>query len=344
MLTLAESFPARDQVLLVASPAASGDLLDQARARGVRTQPWDLTASGLQQILGDHAVSLVHAHAGIGWEGRTEVLAARGAGLRVVRTEHLPYLLTDEEQQNAYGELTHSIDRIICVSGAAFESYRAAGVPARKLRLVRNGIKAPEPGRVAAETRAGLGIEPGRPLLLTVARLTEQKGHRDLLAAAGEVHAHEPEAVFVLAGDGPLREELGALARRLGLEDSVLFLGQRSDVPDLLAAADAFVLPSLFEGLSLVVLEAMALGLPVVATRVCGNAEAIRDGVTGRLVPPGEPAALSAALLELLADAGQAGHWGSAGAACFQKEFAAERMVQETLAVYRELIPGIGST
>jgi glycosyltransferase involved in cell wall biosynthesis len=342
MLTLAQALT-DTEVLFVTSPTASGGFLARAEAAGLHSEPWDRTISGLLGILRDHDISLVHTHAGIGWEGTAEVQAAHQAGLKVVRTEHLPYLLADPQQQHDYHELTGLVDRIICVSNDALGSYEAAGVPREKLRLVRNGVQAPRNAQQRSSTRASLHVAPDASLFLTVGRLTEQKGHSYLLVAASQVHEQFPAAVFAFAGDGPLRDELQAQASRLGLDDSVRFLGHRGDVPDLLAAADACVLPSLFEGLSLVVLEAMALQLPVIASNVCGNAEAVVNGTTGRLVPARDSAALAAALLELLDHPPLARQWGCAGAIRFRREFSAERMARQTLDVYRELLPELGS-
>src|SRR4029453_11595231 len=140
----------------------------------------------------------------------------------------------------------------------------------------------------------------GRPdyVILTPARLHPQKGHEYLLAAAAQI----PDATFVLAGDGPLRSELEVRARELGIAGRCLFLGERADVPDLLAAADLFVLPSLFEGLPVSILEAMAAGRPVVATAIGGTDEVVTTEQTGLLVPPRDPVAIAAAIRGLRAE------------------------------------------
>ena len=171
---------------------------------------------------------------------------------------------------------------------------------------------------------------------MTVGRFSEQKGHRYLLAAIPDVLARHPATYFLWAGEGDLEADLRAEARRLGLEGQVRFLGRRDDVPHLLAAADPFVLPSLFEGLPLAVLEAMAARLPVVGTRVCGTSEAVQDGVTGRLVPPEDAAALTAAIVQVLDAPDLAARWGAAGRARVAHEFNAARMVGEVVAVYEE--------
>ena len=123
----------------------------------------------------------------------------------------------------------------------------------------------------------------------------------------------------------------------MGLAGRVLFLGQRDDVPELMAGSDLLALPSLFEGLPLSALEAMAAGLPVVGTRVCGTSEAVLDGVTGRLVEPGDPEALAEAIVEVLQAPGLAARMGAAGRLRVEREFGAARMACETAAIYEEL-------
>jgi glycosyltransferase involved in cell wall biosynthesis len=171
-------------------------------------------------------------------------------------------------------------------------------------------------------------------VVLTVARLDEQKGHCYLLEAAAQV----PEAQFVLAGDGPLRASLEAQARSLGVEDRVKFLGYRSDIADLLADCDVFVLPSLYEGLPLSILEAMSAGKPVIATHIGGTDEAVIAGETGLLVPPADSAALAAAIRSLLTDRPLAQRLATAGRARVAQEFSAAKMVQQVIAVYDELL------
>src|SRR5438093_3072568 len=159
------------------------------------------------------------------------------------------------------------VDRYIAVSHeVATRLGKTFRIPAAKINVVHNGIPLSPFNRPAnAALRAALtGGSTGRPIVLTAARLAEQKGHCYLLKAAVLV----PEAIFILAGDGPERANLEAQARELGLNKRVLFLGYRHDVPDLLACCDLFVLPSLFEGLPLSILEAMAASKPVIASAV----------------------------------------------------------------------------
>lgn len=340
MLMLADKLRDRYRVSFVCPPTTGGmPLLKEAGALGLRTLALeaDDPRGALRDWLRATGVEVFHAHAGIGWEGHPGIHAARAAGVpTVVRTEHLPDLITDPVQRRDYDRMHRRVDRIVCVSETARDSFVRAGVPAHKLLVIRNGIAfrsaAPDP----AEVRARLGLPFDATLVLTVARLTEQKGHRHLLEAAPAVRERVPGAHFVWVGEGPLGDELRKRTRELGIEGNVHLTGRRTDVPDLLAAAELFVLPSLFEGLPLVVLEAMAAGVPVVGTRVCGTREAVEDGVCGRLVPARDPAALAAAILEVLERPDLGARWGAAGRRRARREFSAARMARETAALYQE--------
>jgi glycosyltransferase involved in cell wall biosynthesis len=165
-----------------------------------------------------------------------------------------------------------------------------------------------------------------------VARLAEQKGHRDLIAAAPAVLERHPDAQFVVAGDGELREELEALARPLG--ERFTFLGERDDVPGLLASFAVFAYPSRFEGLCLAVIEAQAAGVPVVATPVGGIVENVVDGETGLLVAPEDPAALAEAIVRVLDDPELGSRLAEQARPRVLERYARERMVARTLALY----------
>jgi len=234
--------------------------------------------------------------------------------------------------------LTRGVDRYFAVSREiAAELVEHLDWPVEKVEVLYNAVDV-EHTAVAAPPglREQLGGSETRPLVLTPARLNAQKGHDTLLAAISEV----PEALFLLAGDGPERERLEALAAELGVADRVRFLGRREDIPQLLAASDVFALPSLYEGSSLAVLEAMAAGIPIVSSAIGGTDELIDDGRSGLLVPPGDAAAWAAALRRLLADprlrrdlAARARERVDAG---LRREQNAERVE----AAYRDLLAG----
>ncbi|CAN5825236.1 hypothetical protein BH24DEI2_BH24DEI2_28140 [soil metagenome] len=340
MLTLAGALVGRYDVLFVMPEEAGGTWLEQAHALGCEPLCWNMQRESLSEALTARDIKLAHVHAGIGWEGHEAVYGAKTAGARTVRTEHLPYLITDEGQKAEYQDLTSVVDRFIFVSKSAADSHVAAGVPWEKARVVPNGILEPRTKQTRETVRARLGLTVDAPLVLTAGRFTEQKGHRYLLEAVAQVLVDLPIAVFALVGGGPLEPELKAQADALGVGDNVLFLGRRDDVPDLLGASDLFTLSSLFEGLPLVVLEALALGVPVVGTNVCGIRDAIQDGVTGRLVAPKDSGALAAGLLEALCQPEMRQRWAEAGRARFHACHRAERMAADTRSVYEQLLAG----
>lgn len=333
MLTLAAGLqPHCDVALTCPHQGEVGSLLYRAARLGLRVKTLDPdrpeeTATWLERS----GAALFHVHAGIGWEGHALARCGKAAGLPVVRTEHLPYLLTDPVQKAEYRAMLLCVDRRIAVSEAVFRSHADEG--GGKLTLVRNGI-GHAPGQ---RMRLALGLAETDRVLLTVARLTRQKGHAVLLAAAPSVLARVPDAKFVLVGDGPEREAIEDQIRSAGLQQAARLLGTRHDVTDLLASADLFVLPSHFEGLPLALLEAMAAGVPVVASAIGGTVEAL-GCAHPHLVGPGDPAALADAIVDALADTAKTASAAKAGQARFAAEFTAARMTRETAAAYDALL------
>jgi glycosyltransferase involved in cell wall biosynthesis len=188
----------------------------------------------------------------------------------------------------------------------------------------------------AFETAACRGLGT-RPRVIVVANLIHYKGHEYFLRAWTSVSEAFPGAEARLVGEGPERAALEALARELGVDRSVHFLGRRGDIPALLRAADLFVHPSLQEGYSNAVLEAMAAGLPVIATRVGGNVEAVTDRLTGLLVPPADSGALASAMRQLLSDSEGARDMGRRARAAIRARHSMSTMVQGYEAIYRQL-------
>jgi glycosyltransferase involved in cell wall biosynthesis len=186
------------------------------------------------------------------------------------------------------------------------------------------------------EVRAELGIADGVPVAGTVANFRPRKGYGVLLRAACQVRKALPEARFVLVGRGPQEGEIRAQARDLGLDSTVIFAGYRDDAQRVISALDVFVLPSFHEGLSIATVEAMALGRPVVVTPVGGQAELVRHGVEGLLVPPGDAAALADAIGTLLADRALRERMGRAARAR-AAEFDIRRAVERMEEVYAAL-------
>ncbi|MCL6596316.1 MAG: glycosyltransferase [Firmicutes bacterium] len=339
----------RFQVSLVCPGTEDGwRLMTRAARMGVSVYPMTVRERSdepairqLVELLRHEGVTIFHSQVGISWEGMTGLRAAHRAGVPVrVVTEHLPYLLTHPGQVAEHWETTPLAHRVITVSEAARQSFLLRGYPQDQFICIHNGIEPlrPQSPQECARLRQDLGIAPEAPLLLTVARMTPQKGYDVLLAAVPEVLRRQPNAHFAWVGEGPERETLSAQARELGVDFAVHFLGHRDDVPSLMSAADLLVLPSRFEGHPLVALEALSLGLPVVGTRVCGMEEAIAHGETGLLVEPEQPTALAAAILELLSDPERRRRMGRAGRERIQERFTARLMARATMALYDQLL------
>ncbi|MGH8896664.1 MAG: glycosyltransferase [Egibacteraceae bacterium] len=206
-------------------------------------------------------------------------------------------------------------------------------VPAERIQVIYDGIRL-EPWAGAHPADLG-GVSPTDLVCLTVARLHPQKGLEDLVDAAAEVVGRRPDVRFVVAGDGPARHDLNQRIRAAGLQDQVLLLGNRDDVPSLAARACLFVLPSRFEGLPSAIIEAMGAGLPVVATAVGGVPELVDHGVTGWLVPAASPPALAKAILEALACDLKA--TATAGRRRALEHFSASAMARAFAQVYEEV-------
>lgn len=284
-------------------------------------------------------VDLLHCHLPLaGVAGR---LAARLARVPVVYTEHNVLARYHPLTLRAHRATWRLQAAVVAVSEEVASSVRQAMGEAVPLRVVRNGIEVERmvaSGEEIAAVRAELGAPEGAPLVGTVAVLREQKRLDLWLAAARIIGEELPAARFAIVGDGPLRGELETEAARLGLADRVAFTGLRPDVRAYHHAFDLFLASSQFEGLPLALLEAMAAGRPVVATRVGGVPEAVEDGVEGLLVPPGEPAALAAAALSLLADPARARALAAAARRRVAADFSIARMAGELEAIYAEVL------
>jgi glycosyltransferase involved in cell wall biosynthesis len=232
------------------------------------------------------------------------------------------------------------VARVIAVSEenrrTLTEFYR---LPSEKITLVHNGIDlSPFAGPVAAPSlRRELGLAPDQPVILVLGRLAPNKGQQHLVEAAPAILAHFPTAHFVFAGDPDGRALLDERIRITGLQDHFSLIGFRTDVANLLRSSDLFVLPSLAEGFSLAIIEALAAGLPVIATRVGGAAEIIEEGRNGYLVPPADAGALAGAVNRALSlDAvaiARMRQYAAESAQLFSLDATASRMLE----IYRQV-------
>jgi len=269
-------------------------------------------------------------------------LAARATNTALVLHEHFADPRMPGYQGLADRLLAGLTDRAIAVSGSTRDFLvRERRVPAERVRVIWNGAPLAEFGpvsrEVAAATRAAVGLPRDALVVGSIGRLNEQKGHRYLLEAAPALLARDPDARFLIVGDGDLSAPLRQQAQDLGIGESVVFTGHRSDVRELLGAIDVVCMPSLYEGTPLALFEAMAAGRAIVASAVDGCAEILLDGKTGLLVPPRDPAALSQALDRVLAGPALRGTLGAA-ARVASREYDIDRTVRRIEALYGEVL------
>ncbi len=298
-------------------------------------------ALALRAVLRARRVDVLHAH--LFYASLFAAPVARLAGVPVVlETPHVR-----EQWRRGWLKGRFVVDRLV---GRLVDGYIAVSaanarylveekrLPADKVVVIRNGCDLARfsPDHPApAGLRQALGFAEADPVLAVVGRLEPQKGHRVLLDALPAIRGRHPQVRLVCVGDGSLRGELEAAVQARGLADAVRFVGYRGDVAGWLALADVVVLPSLWEGLPLAAVEALAAGRAVVATAVDGTPEVVVDGQTGLTVPPGDAPSLAAAVCRLLDDPGLRHRLGQAGRIWVRERFSQERQVGQTEALYR---------
>ncbi len=213
-------------------------------------------------------------------------------------------------------------------------------IPQDKMVIIDNGIDFTRFDDIVDgnAARGALGIPENAKIIGTIGGLKPAKGHEYLLRSTANILRTHKDVKLLIVGDGPLRHYLDELAHNLGIDNSVLLTGYRKDVPELLSAMDMFVLPSLTEGLPIVVLEAMAANRPVIATAVGAIPKIITDNETGFLVPPSDVSALEAAISSLIDDGANARRVAVAGSAKVRREFSSERMCRRYLDVYGQVL------
>ena len=232
------------------------------------------------------------------------------------------------------------VDLFICSSEAIRKILLADGVAPERAVTVHEGI---DLAHVAAAPPVNLHEElwlpHGSPIVGNIAALVPHKGQKHLVEAAALVVRRVPDARFVIAGEGALRESLEHQIRHLGLDKHVILTGFRPDILSVLKAFDVFVMSSVTEGLGTSLLDAMACGKPIVATTAGGMPEVVQDGRTGILVPPRDHEAMAEAIVRLLEDATRRDRMGDAGLSLVSAKFSAERMVLDTIRAYEQLRP-----
>lgn len=287
-------------------------------------------------------VDILHTNIGGGCE--ESCVGGRLAAIpRVLATLHVDSTTNRRAMDWILEYLTnHSLHRAIAVSEStrAYWVRRTALAPSRVV-TISNGVDPESLRRCESPglARKELGLpDDGRLIIGSLGRLSPQKGYAHLLDAVALLADAHPELVVALAGEGPLRGDLARQAIALGLSERIHFLGHRRDVQTVYDAMDIFVLPSLYEAMPFALLEAMAMGLPVVATDVSGVPEAITPGEAGYLVRPGDPEALAASLRPLLDSFELRRRMGLAGRDRVIRHFSQSEMLGRTLDLYREML------
>lgn len=337
--TLAEHLPACGWEARVAGPEGVMDgLAVTADAIPVSMEPRRFVAAArrLRRLVEEEGADVVHAHGlTAGW-----VAVAAHTGRPVVLTAHNVVLAETAGRATAFrraleGRLPRAVAATIAVSPPL-----AADLEARSGRPVQVIVPASPPPRVVRtreEIRAVLGLVDDQQLAVAVGRLHAQKALGDLLEATARLRDRHPGLRVAVVGEGPERPALEAQVARLGLGDVVALVGAQPDGPSWMAAADVVVMCSTWEGSPLVVAEALQLGRPLVATAVGDVPLVVRDGETGRLVPPSDPARLAAALGEVLDHPDEAERLAGAGRALAAECYSPLALVGAVAAVYEGL-------
>lgn len=285
--------------------------------------------------LGNTRADLLHVHSRRGgdlWGG----LAARRENLPAVLSRRV-----DNREVPVIGAMKYRLyDSIIAISDAIRRQLVNDGAPAERVRVVHSAVDESEcrPSWSREQFLDAFDLDAGNLVVICVAQFIPRKGHADLLAAWPHVVENCPQARLLMFGQGPEERSVRARAAQTSIAATVHFGGFREDLRQFMGCADVLVHPALKEGLGVSLLEAQAAGLPVVAVRAGGVPEAVSDGETGLLVPPGNPSALAGGLVDMLAHKNLRSRMGAAGQRHIAQHFSPATMVSGNLAVYEDLL------
>lgn len=305
---------------------------------GIKNYHNPLSLIKVVKWLRQEKIDIVHTHAyPAGVLGRAAAIVAR-----------VPCIIHHVHSIHSYNRRQLLIERLLsgftdkiisCSNAVRGFMIRTAKVKEDKTITIYNGVPLSwlSNNRDASDIRKVFNIPENSPVVGTVGRLHAIKGHKYLLEAAVTIQKTMGDVHFLIVGDGLLRKELEDMSRRLKLSN-VIFTGRRTDVNKLLTAMDIFVLLSVSEGLGIVIIEAMAAGLPVVATKIGGISEIVSNGISGILVPPEDPDAIANAIIMLLNDKEMAKRMGATGRGIYEQQFTSELMVKSIEEVYGAFI------
>jgi glycosyltransferase involved in cell wall biosynthesis len=355
LLTAAHTLQSRGHEVLIVSLTPLGPMGLEARGLGIRTEslgmprglPDPRGLARLVRLVRGWKPDVLHSHM-VHANLMARVLRLLVPVPALISTIHNIYE-GGRVRMAAYRLTNRLVDHITIVSEAAADRFVNEGIVPRKLlTVIPNGVDIDLFRNVAPTARdairGSLGLHR-QFVWLAVGRFEIAKDYPNLLHAFAQVRARKPEAILLLVGRGSLQGEAETLVRELGLTDGVRFLGVRHDVPEVMSTADGYVMSSAWEGMPMVLLEAAAAGLPIVATRVGGNHEVIRDGEGGYLVPPREPEALASAMLRLMGLTEiERRTMGERGREHVRVNYGLHRVAEQWEAIYREVLARKGKT
>lgn len=300
-------------------------------------------ARRMARVIRDRQLQVLHAHQYTPFFYGALATRLANIGTRVIFTEHgrhYPDVVSWKRRlanRVLFAPLADRITGVCDFSARGLAEHD--GFKRHRIEVIENGIDLARYQAPADRSalRLRLRLDPTRRYVASVARFHPVKDHRTLLEAFRHVAAAVSDVDLLLVGDGPLRTELEETATTLGIADRVRFTGVRDDVPDILAAIDVFTLSSLSEAASITLLEAMAVGAPVVVTDVGGNPEIVRRGVDGLLTPRGDACALATALIKVLSDAAFAASLGRHAAERVRDRYQLDRTIERYSQMYQEL-------
>lgn len=293
----------------------------------------------LRQLWRNENVSLVHAHQ---YTPFAYALATRVFGRRppVLFTEHGRFFPDRPSQKRMWFNrlLTGAQDRFVAVGAGVRDALiQNEGLPGQRITIIHNGIDLPE-STERASVRAALGVEDNDFVVMQVARLDPIKDHQTAIRAIVAACRQNPKIRLFIVGDGPERQNIHRALTAHQVNGHVQMLGLRNDVPRLLAAADAFILTSVSEGIPVTVIEAMAAGVPVVATKVGGLPELVTHSISGYLTPPGDASQLAEAVLELAADPTKRAQFANRAKSDARTKFSQAKMMGSYASTYEDML------
>lgn len=300
------------------------------------------TISAIRKYIKDNKIGMIHSH---GYKSNFyALLATLNMNIKRIITCHNWLGISSKMKFYKLIDkiLLKKFDKIVAVSDILKDEIIRGNIPENKVRVVYNGIDISRLQVISdkLQVKKSLGIKENEKVIGTVGRLTEEKGYIYLLRAAEKVVREFPDTIFLIIGDGQLRDSLKFIVHSLQLNDKVIFTGIRDDIPELLNLIDIFVMPSLKEGMPIALLEAMAAKKPIIASKVGAIPKVIEDGYSGLLVESGNEQELSESIIKLLNNPEKANSLAQNGYEKAKSEFSAKNMAEKYMEVYKSMMIG----